>query len=1272
MKTPYYPVFDDSEIQLSERELREKRLVKRLSTREDVREILLVMTPALKHLQTTKGDRLMKRVSEVFHSNLSHISHWAINIGDNYFELHRIHSDLARTELSVSKWSQERKELISHTFPQGVTALDDREIIDIGQRYFSQLNRMHINKYDVWKNNCHVAVDNMLHEIGGLSRHRENLKSMEEWTRQFFCNSMMIITRLWYRVRGCDEAIIEKHEHSLRSTLEVLTPVTRHYPKRQWIREDMNDATRSASSKLSVVGGHWYLSVIESSLSLRKQSEASYVKPGADGKPELRFDLVQEAVKGIWNGNEASKNIAWLKALPWLTGGFVAGTLRWAFAVIYLVCESGKVKLKDGFESGKEKLKDGLDWVLINSPASSKLQDAKQSSSASQKRKGRNSRRRKLRSKFNKAKQDSDLVERYERRTTSSGASSFFDRMNNTEIWDAPEQQELCLRITDVPISKRWEERQEGDGPRFYIHSITGEIRDSKPGPSEVWVVKKRVETGWVKSSIMPLPAGWELCRTDTGEPYYMNHSNNPPISTSMHPIVQEIEDERKILLPEWNVEWDEERGKKYRNMQTQEIHWKAVDGPRHNPEAVRPKLYKGKNRRTFIEPLPYGWTSTVNDDGKVMYINPEKLERRTTHPYHDKRRRLLPQWEMRYTEASRRYWVHYGLNGRGTTWWTRNKLVKNTTLENNACGWKQTKGGEWEWFEGGDAPHSGIPLLDLDDPAEFEFREYPMLSANGLQASDGSFLEPLPHDWILRRLDSGVKYYYNFKTKTPSSEHPYEKVRQDLPALWEMRWTRYGKPYYVNHSTGLTWWTNPCAEKHEQKLRGDVHQKQDGWKWDEDNDCWVYFQEVPQHETTDETSSKPASPESGSIDGDLETERRHILAQTREWLKDVNAHELLGEVQGQLKEQGNQKLAYTAQWLKDRGGKLGEDKSVMKMHQWMKERSVSETLGTLKREIKARQSYVHSLSTRSLKKISKEKVGAVEGSEPGADDLYSTTQQTSDLPTPAHHKNEDTAGDYFLLEGLNMEDTNGKPAPDSQEPPHNFNDVGDSPSKLKKAASNESLEFQPSTTSSNTKKEKFSVLGQHIKDGRDILTRHASGMLAQKKAEIEEKLREKETRRRLASEQKLAKEGQLDLQEILPPDKEVESLQDGRMKKDVGQETNKATSVDTTILQGQSLSKEVQADSARETCANRLEDQSPTAAALSTSSTIANDAGSTAEEKLQSQDILGTDTQRSSADKSILGKVNVLLAADNFKEGVSAVAEGGRKKWLRKAWAKV
>ncbi|KAL9115058.1 MAG: hypothetical protein Q9187_007352, partial [Circinaria calcarea] len=245
MKTPYYPVGLDCvrfptdalenegllDVKLGEREfdvtrdgentyldpnvremlLREERLKRRLANRDDVREIAIVTTPAVA-LGGTWGATLLRQASDKSKTKLSWAMHWAIKVGDQYFELQRAHTDPTRTGLRMSKWSEEQESQIINTYVQGVTALTDQEIKAVGDSQFSRLNRMHLNKYAVWSNNCQVAVDNMLRDIGGLSQYRAGLKSLTEWTRQFFCESMLVITRLYYQQRGCDKEVIAKHE----------------------------------------------------------------------------------------------------------------------------------------------------------------------------------------------------------------------------------------------------------------------------------------------------------------------------------------------------------------------------------------------------------------------------------------------------------------------------------------------------------------------------------------------------------------------------------------------------------------------------------------------------------------------------------------------------------------------------------------------------------------------------------------------------------------------------------------------------------------------------------------------------------------------------------------------------------------------------------------------------------------------------------------------------------------------------------------------------
>ena len=333
MKTPYYAgallavqhsAAQHNGIQEDD-ELRERMLEHRLANRDDVREIYVVTCPASEQLSGPRGVKIVEQASKRSKSDLSWAMHWAIQVGDQYFELQRAHYDPTRTGLRMSKWDEKKQSQIIRRYRQGATAMSDEEIRSVGDKHFSRLNRMHINNYDLWCNNCQIAVLNMLRDIGGLAYYRMKLESLHEWIREFFRNSILAITRAYYRHRGCDEEAIARHEKVLKNTLDVMSSRSVHYPKRQWIREDISEA-ESVVKKMGTIRDHWFLTVLESSLSLRKGAENSYVRRGPDGKPELNFDAVRGAVKGIFDEDDQGARAAWLKAIPWLTAGFVVGT----------------------------------------------------------------------------------------------------------------------------------------------------------------------------------------------------------------------------------------------------------------------------------------------------------------------------------------------------------------------------------------------------------------------------------------------------------------------------------------------------------------------------------------------------------------------------------------------------------------------------------------------------------------------------------------------------------------------------------------------------------------------------------------------------------------------------------------------------------------------------------------------------------------------------------------------------------------------------------
>ena len=61
--------------------------------------------------------------------------HWAIQVDNSYFELHRLRG-LAKPRLRVSSWPQEKRKEIITTVPVGWTSLGDEEVVLAGALSF--------------------------------------------------------------------------------------------------------------------------------------------------------------------------------------------------------------------------------------------------------------------------------------------------------------------------------------------------------------------------------------------------------------------------------------------------------------------------------------------------------------------------------------------------------------------------------------------------------------------------------------------------------------------------------------------------------------------------------------------------------------------------------------------------------------------------------------------------------------------------------------------------------------------------------------------------------------------------------------------------------------------------------------------------------------------------------------------------------------------------------------------------------------------------------
>ena len=99
-------------------------------------------------------------------------------------------------------------------------------------------------------------------------------------------------------------------------------------------------------------------------------------------------------------------------------------------------------------------LKGGLETSLIDVDLSLRLEDY-QFPSAERKRSKRQGKRidsGRVKPKY--LQSDNQLIERYERRVTASGVPYFHDHQEKTNSWNTSSQQELGLRITNIPLSK--------------------------------------------------------------------------------------------------------------------------------------------------------------------------------------------------------------------------------------------------------------------------------------------------------------------------------------------------------------------------------------------------------------------------------------------------------------------------------------------------------------------------------------------------------------------------------------------------------------------------------------------------------------------------------------------------------------------------------------------------------------------------------------------------------------------------------------------------
>ncbi|KAL9628387.1 MAG: hypothetical protein Q9164_007296, partial [Protoblastenia rupestris] len=112
---------------------------------------------------------------------------------------------------------------------------------------------------------------------------------------------------------------------------------------------------------------------------------------------------------------------------------------------------------------------------------------------------------------------------------------------------------------------------------------------------------------------------------------------------------------------------------------------------------------------------------------------------------------------------------------------------------------------------------------------------------------------------------------------------------------------------YFIHHDDDSSWWTHPRENKHEQKLRANAGQRQDGWKLAEDGKSWARFEECPDVSPAGESAkelSLTQSPESDTIEEEETVETWQSLAFTRDWLKGISSNDIVANAMTIFREQ--------------------------------------------------------------------------------------------------------------------------------------------------------------------------------------------------------------------------------------------------------------------------------------------------------------------------------------------------------------------------------
>ncbi|KAJ3411380.1 hypothetical protein HDV05_002305 [Chytridiales sp. JEL 0842] len=277
-----------------------------------------------------------------------------------------------------------------------------------------------------------------------------------------------------------------------------------------------------------------------------------------------------------------------------------------------------------------------------------------------------------------------------------------------------------------------------------------------------------------------PLPPGWEMRRTATGDRFYVDHNTRK--TTWERPAMPQTQPTRPLA-----------------SSATVNIPQQAPANP--IPVVQRPNTISGANAtHASTSPSP-AFTSVHNQNtgatNNVVNATPAVIQRVTA----DELGPLPPGWEVRRNQAGRPYYVDH--NTRKTQW--------ERPTQNTPAAWQQ-------------------PAQNNANQSSAAAVGAAMAAASASQAALG----PLPSGWERRFTPEGRPYFIDHNTRATTWQDPRlnpqpaqvtnataqqhlattmaktAAERGPLPSGWEMRVTNNGRIYFVDHSSRITTWDDP------------------------------------------------------------------------------------------------------------------------------------------------------------------------------------------------------------------------------------------------------------------------------------------------------------------------------------------------------------------------------------------------------------------------------------------------------------------------------